>query len=113
MTIQGHRNHRGYHQVSRPRIRQHFLSRIQRIHVHLFTLILNGRGGGGPPPNRNSESVFYYNGVTFSLLPLLKGRSLAPVLALAPTLAFVPASAASLAPAPALAVAPLFLLLLL
>ena len=70
-------------------------------------------GGGAAPPIETRKVFFYYNGVTFSLLPLLKGRSLAPALALAPTLAFVPASAASLAPAPALAVAPLFLLLLL
>ena len=40
------------------------------------------------------------------LLPLSKGRALAPALALASALSFAPASAVSLAPAPALALTP-------
>ena len=47
------------------------------------------------------------------LLPLSKGRALAPALALASALSFAPASAVSLAPAPALALAFALLLLML
>ena len=56
----------------------------------------------GPRPNKQSSiKVFSLLGVFLSLLPLLRGRAIAPALALAPDLAFAPASAASLAPAPA------------
>ena len=51
---------------------------------------------------------FLVLGGILSLLPLLRGRALAPVLALAPALAFAPAAAPPLARAPAVAVAPAF-----
>ena len=66
---------------------------------------------GGPAPTSapiEPRKVFLLLGVLLSLVPLLRGRALAPFLALAPALAFAPASATSLASAPALAVAPAF-----
>ena len=60
-------------------------------------------------PLIETQKILHYQGAFLSLLPLLRSRALAPVLALAPALAFAPASAASLARAPAaFAIAPAF-----